>query len=164
MLSADEATPETPPWRSGSIEIIIPYWIGPEGSEPINPPTCVTELPFTLRAEEMRQLVSGSSPTACGFVSEGLPYTIKAEFALEATLEGKVLPATTDFPEGWLDAQIWFEGDIKQVWENSPGASSPCTAAIPCTAPGSRHFPLPFPLKEGASLSPSWTFVLHLDQ
>ena len=166
LSRADEPTPSpTPPeLRGGHLEIRIPYAIVVGGGEPpADVPECVCTIPFRMFRDGERIMIAGEGPIDCHFVSTGGPITIHVLLEFEGVLDGELLPATSDWPSGWLDAYLMVEGTISQYYLGyPPQATNPCPEGDPCRAPASQVISLPLACEEGGTVTTPWTFVLHL--
>jgi hypothetical protein len=164
-----EVTEEnTHPLGNSELEIRIPFDIyNPDLETAGDLAECITILPFTLEDQQGRTMVEGQELIQCEFIDtpQDTPIIYHILLAFDASLSGELLPATPEYPHGWLDAFLNIDGTISQYYEGyPPEATNPCPQTEPCRTPASEVIPLPFPYQDGSVITTPWTFVLHLPE
>lgn len=156
----------SPPIENGELEIRIPFDIyNPAVETPGNPAECITTLPFTWKDQQGRTMVEGQELIQCEFTDnpKDTPITYHVLLAFDAIFSGELLPATPEYPHGWLDSYLNLLGTVTQYYEGyPPEATNPCPQSDPCQTPAAEVIPLPFPFQDGSQISTPWTFILHL--
>lgn len=152
--------------EKGEIEVRIPYNIFTPGeTTPSEDVECVVYIPFRFVNVEMRTMIEGQAPIDCHFedTPQGSPITFNVILEYECTVNGELLPATYEYPKGWLDTHMWIDGTIIQYYANYPDeATNPCPETDPCRTPITDNIPLPFAFEEGNTITTPWIFILHL--
>lgn len=155
-----------PPIENGELEIRIPFDIyNPRVETPDNPSECINTLPFTFRDQQDRRMAEGQGLIQCEFTDtpKDTPITYHVLLAFDARFSAELLPASPEYPHGWLDAYLNLQGTITQYYEGYPSeATNPCPQTDPCRTPASEVIPLPFPYQDGSQITTPWTFILHL--
>jgi hypothetical protein len=162
LLGTNTQTPEPAKPTGGTIEVRTPNTIN-ETTE------CVNFIPFRLESDDARTMCRGEGRIECVFEGkpiggEGSPVVYHVILEYDTVVNGELLPATPDRPEGWLDAYLTVDGTITQYYTDyPPQATNPCPESSPCRTPTSDVIPLPFAFEEGSTISVPWAFILHLE-
>jgi len=161
-----QATPSPTEVRStgGLLEVRFPFDIAGEG-EALSLEYCAGTLPFKLLTDGPDPQVEGEGTLHCEFTDtpSGSPVTFHTSYDWEIRLTGALWPATADYPDGFLDAQVEIRGSMAMYYTGWPDeTSNPCPAGSPCRPPlDGGIFPAPFNYADGATVEAGWVFVLH---
>jgi hypothetical protein len=157
------------PPSGGVLEIRIPYQV--DSSTVVADPgvgnECLVEIPFEIINEGERKMTHAAQQIDCHFVIEPgpLPYKVHLFIQGEGTFDGELLPPTSNYPDGWLDSFLRFDGSVTQYYvELQHDIPNLCPETKPCVAPGNNTFTLPFHWQEGSTIEQGWTFILHLEE
>ena len=155
-----------PPPTSGELELHF--------TDAMTQKECSAHFPFDIVAEGGARILSGSGILDCQSeieqCGEGVCLLYHSKHYLDASVAGIIHPATTDFPDGFLEANLAGTYTLTQYWTNVPPESFVLyTEDNPSVFTGSDIIQLNFNFAEGATEELNnqagqfpWVFTLHL--
>jgi hypothetical protein len=164
----DEPTEEIPPSPPTAGEIELRF------TDPESQKECVATFPFEIVEQPGLRKIEGSGVLNCKFETqqcgEGVCINYHSEYYMDAGLSGVIHPASTDFPDGFLEAGLGGTFTMTQYWTDVPPESFVAfTKEHPSVFSGSDIIPLNFNFAEGATEEAGnpasqfpWVFRLHL--
>ena len=135
---------------------------------------CTARFPFDIVEQGTLRRISGSALLDCQCEIEqcgdGVCLLYHSKHYLDAGVAGVIHGPTTDFPDGFLEADLGGTYTLTQYWTNVPPESFVLyTEEHPSVFTGSDIIPLNFNFKEGATEEINneagqfpWVFTLHL--
>jgi len=135
---------------------------------------CTAHFPFDIVEGGQMRRISGSGILDCHQTveqcGEGVCLLYHSKHYLDASVAGVIHPATTDFPDGFLEATLAGTYSLTQYWSDyPPDAVVAFTEEHPSVFTGSDILPVNFNFAEGATdeiVTPSgeypWVLTLHL--
>ena len=159
-----ETTP--PPPTSGELELRF--------TDGMTQKECTARFPFDIVDAGTMRRISGSGILDCHQTVEqcgdGVCILYHSKHYLDASVVGVIHPATADFPDGFLEANLAGTYSLTQYWSDYPPDSVVVfTEEHPSVFTGSDILPLNFNLAEGATEEAGnesgtfpWVFTLHL--
>jgi hypothetical protein len=144
-------------------------------TDPETQQECVGSVPFSIHWGE-NPYIDGSGAYECAFekqqCGEGVCILYHSAYALNFSLPGRIYPASSDYPDGSLEAGPALDFTMKQWWSDIPPETTmPFTEDNPFSVSVSDILSLFFSFEEGARAeipnpnmpdAEPMVFVLHL--